>query len=275
MTEYPYYPKRRPMETAASGKWLTARLSAEEDHYAAILRGVARHIDALLRITRKDEGPPYPCWANDWFLPFDGATLYGMIAELAPKRYIEVGSGVSTRFARQAIRDLGLQTRIVSMDPSPRSEIDSISDEVIKSRMEDVTRSFWEGIGSEDLLFLDNSHRSFPNSDVTVFFAEVLPLLPPGTVWGLHDIFLPYDYPEECSRLQYYNEKYLLLAYLIGGANGDEILLPLFWASSRPRLRGILERLWAQDDLFRGLRTHGSLFWLRRGGPPVTSSVSV
>ena len=46
--------------------------------------------------------------------------------------------------------------------------------------MEDVPRDFWEGIGSNDLLFIDNSHRSFPNSDVTVFFAEVLPALKPA-----------------------------------------------------------------------------------------------
>jgi hypothetical protein len=130
--------------------------------------------------------------------------------------------------------------------------------------MEEVPREFWEGIGPEDLLFLDNSHRSFPNSDVTVFFTEVLPALQPGTIWGLHDIFLPWDYPEEW-RDRFYNEQYLLLSYLLGGADGDEIVLPVLWASHQSRLHGILAPLWAREDLFRDVRMHGACFWMRRG----------
>jgi hypothetical protein len=136
---------------------------------------MARHVDPLLCIPRAQEDSSRPFWANDWFPPFDGASLYGLIAERSPPRYIEVGSGISTRFARQAISDLDLQTRIVSIDPHPHTVIDTLCDEVVHSRMEDVPREFWEGIGPEDLLFVDNSHRSFPNSDVTVFFAEVMP----------------------------------------------------------------------------------------------------
>jgi hypothetical protein len=48
-----------------------------------------------------------------------------MIASKRPKQYFEIGSGNSTKFARQAIRDHGA-TRIVSIDPSPRAEIDAI-----------------------------------------------------------------------------------------------------------------------------------------------------
>jgi len=268
LTEYPYHPHSRPIEVAAGGRRLTARLSAEEDRYAATLRGIARHVDSLLRIPRVEENSRGPFWANDWFPPFDGACLYGLIAELSPRRYIEVGSGMSTRFARQAISDMALQTRIVSIDPHPHTDIDALCDEVVRSRMEDAPREFWEGIGPEDLLFVDNSHRSFPNSDVTVFFAEVLPGLRPGTIWGLHDILLPLDYPEEW-RDRFYNEQYLLLAYLLGGADGDEIVLPALWASFEPRLHGILAPLWAREDLFDNDATHGGCFWMRRGAGPI------
>jgi predicted O-methyltransferase YrrM len=264
LTEYPYHPHSRPIEDAAGGRRLTARLSAEEDRYAATLGGVARHLESLLRIPRAAENPGGPFWANDWFPPFDGASLYGLIAERSPRRYIEVGSGMSTRFAPQAISDLGLQTRIVSIDPHPHTAIDALCDEVVRCGMEEVPREFWDGIGPEDLLFVDNSHRSFPNSDVTVFFAEVLPALRPGTIWGLHDILLPWDYPEEW-RDRFYNEQYLLLAYLLGGADGDEIVLPACWASFEPRLHGILAPLWAREDLFREVGTHGGCFWMRRG----------
>jgi hypothetical protein len=129
--------------------------------------------------------------------------------------------------------------------------------------MEDVPREFWDGIGPQDMLFLDNSHRSFQGSDVTVFFSEVLPALPSGTVWGLHDIFLPMDYPDYWKD-RFYNEQYLLLAYLLGGSVEDEVLLPVAWASSQERLRAILEPLWAHDDGLRGWWAHGGCFWMRR-----------
>ena len=263
VTEYPYYPHKRRIEDAAAGRRLTARLRAEEDRYATTLRGIARHIDSLLRIPRTEEDVSRPFWVNDWFPPFDGAALYGLIAERSPRRYIEVGSGISTRFARKAISDLGLQTRIVSIDPHPHTVIDTLCDEAVRSRMEEVPREFWEGIGPDDLLFIDNSHRSFPNSDVTVFFVEVMPALRAGTIWGMHDIFLPWDYPEEW-RERFYNEQYLLLSYLLGGADGDEIILPVTWAAHQPQLHGILAPLWEREELIRDLETNGSCFWMRR-----------
>jgi predicted O-methyltransferase YrrM len=262
VTEYPCYPHKRRIEDAAAGKRLTERLRAEEDRYATTLRGIARHIDSLLRIPRAEGDDSSPFWVNDWFPPFDGAALYGLIAERSPRRYIEVGSGISTRFARKAISDLGLQTRIVSIDPHPRTVIDALCDEVVRSRMEEVPREFWEGIGPDDLLFIDNSHCSFPNSDVTVFFVEVMPALRAGTIWGVHDIFLPWDYPEEW-RDRFYNEQYLLLSYLLGGADGDEIILPVTWAAHQPQLHGILAPLW-ENEPFRDVKTNGSCFWMRR-----------
>jgi hypothetical protein len=263
VTEYFYDPHRRPIEEASSGKRLTERLCAEDDHYATTLRGIARHIPSLLSIPRGEEDSRRPFWANEWFPPFDGASLYGLIAERAPQRYIEVGSGMSTRFARKAISDLDLQTRIISIDPHPHTIIDELCDEVVRSRMEEVPRDFWEGIGPDDVFFIDNSHRSFPNSDVTVFFTEIMPALPSGTIWGIHDVFLPWDYPEEW-RGRFYNEQYLLLAYLLGGADGDEILLPVMWAAHQAHLHDILAALWARDDLFRDVGTHGGCFWMQR-----------
>jgi hypothetical protein len=264
ITDYPYHPRKRPIEDAAAGKRLAMRLRAEENCYATALHDIARHVDSLGRIPRAQDGPKAPFWANNWFPPFDGAVLYGLIAERSPRRFIEVGSGNSTRFARQAITDLNLQTRIISIDPHPHTTIDELCDEVMRSRMEDVPSEFWERIGPEDMLFVDNSHRSFPNSDVTVFFAEVLPALRPGTIYGLHDIFLPWDYPE-AWRDRFYNEQYLLLTYLLGGADGDDILLPLMWATHRSHLHGILAPLWAREDLFRDMEIGGGSFWLRRG----------
>ena len=88
------------------------------------MKGVARHLNSLLRISRDESDSATPFWANDWFPPLDGATLYGLIAERSPRRYIEVGSGISTRFARQAIQDANLPTFIISIDPHPHTAVD-------------------------------------------------------------------------------------------------------------------------------------------------------
>jgi hypothetical protein len=270
VTEYSYFPRKRPIEDGAGGKQLQSRFRGEQDLYIATMRGVARHIPSLLRVPREERDSDTPFWANDWFPPLDGASLYGLIAERSPRRFIEVGSGMSTRFARRAIQDAKLSTRIVSIDPHPHTAVDSLCDEKIRSRMEDVPRDFWEGIGPDDLLFIDNSHRSFPNSDVTVFFTEVLPALKPATVWGLHDILLPWDYPETWGD-RFYNEQYLLMAYLLGGANNDDVILPARWVSSQPFIHDILAPLWAREDLFRGVGTHGGCFWMRRGPTPIAN----
>ena len=63
-------------------------------------------------------------------------------------------------------------------------------------------------------MFVDNSHRSFMKLDVTVFFTEILPRLQPGVLVGIHDIFLPDDYPAHWD-VRYYSEQYLLWRVLL------------------------------------------------------------
>lgn len=163
ITEYPYHPHCQPMEDAAGERQPRKRFRGEQDRYSATWRGVARHIGSLLGTPRDEHNSSAPFRANDWFPPLDGALLYRLIAEQSPRRFIEVDSGVSTRFARQAIQDGSLPTFVISIDPHPHTAGNSLCDEIICSRMEEVPRHFWEEIGPNDLLFIDNSHRrSFP-----------------------------------------------------------------------------------------------------------------
>jgi hypothetical protein len=264
ITEYSYFPNRRPIESSAGGRQLEAMFQRSQKMIEATVRGIARHTDSLARVPRLNDGSLRPCWQNDWFPPFDGAALYGLVAQNKPARYIEVGSGISTRFARQAITDHGLPTKIVSIDPHPHNSLEGLCDETIVSRMEDLPGSYWESLSSSDMVFIDNSHRSFPGSDVTIFFTEILPAFPSGLLYGVHDIFLPCDYPEEWSK-RFYSEQYLLMTYLLGGGDGDQIVLPVAWVSAQARLHSLLSELWNRDDLFAGLSTHGGAFWAKRG----------
>ncbi len=268
ITDYAYFPAPRELEKAAGGRQVDAIFRRHLPSIAATMQGIARHADALQRIPREESGPLSPFWANPWFPPFDGSALYGILAETKPRRYIEVGSGISTRFARQAVKDLGLETRIISIDPHPHNAVEGLCDETIVKRAEDMPASFWAGLSADDMVFIDNSHRCFPGSDVTVFFTEVMPALPEGVVYGIHDIFLPQDYPAEWND-RFYSEHYLLMMYLLGGGGHDQILLPVRWAWREPELHGALSALWDRKDLFDGLWTHGGAFWARRGAPVV------
>jgi hypothetical protein len=66
------------------------------------------------------------------------------------------------------------------------------------------------------VLFIDSSHHSFTNSDVTAFYLDILPRLKSGVVIQIHDVFFPYDYPPEWSD-GFYNEQYLGLQAFSAG----------------------------------------------------------
>lgn len=262
-TDYAYRPAPRPLETSVGGKALLERLSREQDAYAATLRTIGDFQSNLAAIL--PDALDQPHWRNPWLPGLDAAAIYALVASTRPRRYIEVGSGMSTRFAARAIADHGLATEIVSIDPEPRADIAALCSRTHRQPLEDVASSLWDDLSPQDLIFFDGSHRAFQNSDVTVFFTEIVPAMPPGLIYGIHDICLPFDYPAEWSR-RFYNEQYMLAAYLLGGGGGDEIVLPAFWTSQQPQLADILRPLWDSENL-AGTETHGGAFWLRRGQP--------
>lgn len=112
---------------------------------------------------------------------------------------------------------------ITSIDPEPRSEIDSLCNTVVRSRLEDISPSFFDSMQKGDVLFFDGSHRCFQGSDVTVFFMDILPRLQNGVTVGIQDIFLPFDYPSKWTR-RFYNEQYLLGTALLYGPEAFNIL---------------------------------------------------
>ena len=162
---------------------------------------------------------------------------------------------------RRAIEDGGLSTRIVSIDPSPRVEIDPLCDEVIRAPLEEVSADLRARLSPGDVCFVDGSHRAFQNSDVTIAMLELLPALPSDVLVGFHDIFLPDDYPPAWVE-RYYNEQYLLAMFLLGGHAGMEIVLPAWDVSRRAELAAIVAPIW-EGEAFAEVERHGDAFWLR------------
>jgi predicted O-methyltransferase YrrM len=264
-TEYPYHPRHRLFPESASGKKIIALLAKADESSQTLLVEAARYREALRTIPlRVDPDSPSPGWVNGALPGLDGIMLYTLIRTLKPRTYLEVGSGNSTKFVRKAITDGGLKTRIVSIEPYSRPSIDALCDLVIREPFENVSESVISGLlAPNDVVFIDNSHRSFQNSDVTVFFTETIALLPPGTYYGIHDIFLPSDYPEAWLS-KYYNEQYLLTAYLLGGAGGDRVIFPGMSVSvGAPKFAKALAALFEGPE-FVDVERHAAAFWMRR-----------
>jgi len=263
-----HYTVRLEYPTSASNepRWdphpeLERIIASRDETYRASLETIAGYREALVDIELHARDPREPSWVNGWLPPLDGAAMYAFIRSRSPALYLEIGSGSSTKFAARARRDGRLQTRIVSIDPEPRAEVDALCDRVVRMPLEAVDTSVFQELSERDVLFFDGSHRTFMNSDATVFFLEVLPELPGGVLVGVHDIFLPYDYPREFAN-RYYSEQYLLAAHLIAGNPALEPVLATHYASRHPGLRAIVEPVWS-DRRLETVETHGCAFWLR------------
>ena len=66
-----------------------------------------------------------------------------------------------------------------------------------------------------DVLFIDSSHVSKVGSDVNYIFFNILPALQTGVRIHFHDVFYPFEYPEQwILNGRSWSEAYLLRAFL-------------------------------------------------------------
>lgn len=208
-----------------------------------------------------------PAWNNGFLPGLDMAALFSILSTRKPKRYLEVGSGNSTLVAAVAKAQHSPHTEIISIDPFPREDIDQISQTIIRAPFESVGSKMAETLEPGDILFIDNSHRVLPNSDATVAFLEWFPLLKPGVIVQIHDIYIPWDYPQEmCDRA--YSEQYVLAMALLSNPKRYQAIFPAFWVSEQPEFQNKLASLWNHPNT-NGVEQHGGSFWFEIGPSPL------
>jgi len=201
-----------------------------------------------------------PTWNNGFLPVLDIIGIYTMLTEFKPKKYIEIGSGNSTKVAFKAKTEQNLDTEIISIDPMPRAEIDHLANRVIREPFEDIDFDIVDELNENDVLFVDNSHRILPNSDSMVFFLEVLPRLKKGVIVQIHDIYLPYDYPQfMCDR--FYSEQYGLAMYLLANPKKYETILPNYFIFEDKELSELISPIWQHDNI-QNVEKHGGSYWL-------------
>ncbi len=245
----------------APHKVLSELVTRNQETYESHLRRVVANMSHLESLQANLSDTDFT-WRNDYLPAWDAVMLHTMIGHYEPSAYLEVGSGYSTLVASQAIADFGLETTLTSMDPSPRASIEKYCDHLVRKRLEDIDLGLFSALYVGDILFIDNSHRLLPNSDVTVFFLDILPKIKPGVIIHLHDIYLPYDYPQEmCDRM--YSEQYALSIALLSNPDKFEILMPSYFVSQDNSLSQILDPIWQLDSI-KSPESHGGSFWFRK-----------
>jgi hypothetical protein len=239
-------------------------IDANREEYASLLNlfNAYGSIFQQIKLSSDETDENQPAWNNEFLPGLDIIALYALVAEFKPKQYIEVGSGNSTKVVRKAIVDNKLVTEITSIDPFPRANIDHLANNVLRLPIENMEdHSVFKNLEAGDILFIDNSHRALPNSDVTVCFLEILPVLKPGVIVHVHDIYIPYDYPQfMCDRA--YSEQYVLAAFILANPKKYKTIMPNYFVSEDKELREILSPIWAFKEL-DSVERHGGSFWFQ------------
>ncbi len=258
--EYPVEQKRRWDEDNPN-RFLNEIIGRNRLGYQKVLECFLKYRTNFKKIKLRPDkklGMYEPTWINGWMPALDSIALYSFIAMHRPSIYIEIGSGNSTKFAHQAIIDHGLSTKIISIDPMPRAEIDDLCDEVIREPVENLSSDLFAAMNKKDILYIDNSHRAFMNSDATAVFLDILPSLRPHVLVQIHDVTLPYDYPADWAD-RFYSEQYLLGSYLLADGEKFKIIFPGAFVSNDGELTKTLSPIW--EDL-KGVERHGCSFWI-------------
>jgi hypothetical protein len=234
-------------------------LGRSAEGYRATIGLIERCGPELARIPVLSSDPGEPRWGQDYFTGVDAAALYSLIRARRPSRFHEVGSGNSTLFAARAIRDGGLTTRILSVDPAPRADVERVCDETIRVPLEQADLRHVAALEAGDVLLVDSSHCALTNSDVVAFFLDLLPALPGGVLVGIHDVFLPDDYPWWLAG-RWYSEQYLLGAWLLGAGDRVRVVLASHFCATEPTIRVTLDAAWERIGL--PVLAYGSSLWL-------------
>ncbi len=160
------------------------------------------------------------CYNYGQFNAGDAEYLYNMIRLFKPKRIIEIGSGNSTLMARNGIvknslLDSNYSCEHICIEPYEQPWLEETGVNIIRKRVEDVGLDIFKTLNTNDILFIDSSHMIRPQGDVLFEYLEILPLLNNGVIVHIHDIFSPRDYRESWFGEKFWNEQYLLEAFLV------------------------------------------------------------
>ena len=158
---------------------------------------------------------------NEAFCHCDAIILHCLLRHFRPRRVIEIGSGFSSCVTLDTNRlFLNDSIQCVFIDPYSTvlktlrgGNVEGLH--IIPKRVQDVPLDVFTELDSGDVLFIDSSHVSKVGSDVNHILFNILPALRPSVRVHFHDVFYPFEYPENwIVNGRSWTEAYLLRAFL-------------------------------------------------------------
>ena len=103
--------------------------------------------------------------------------------------------------------------------------------QLVSQRLQTVRLELFSDLGPGDILFIDSTHVAKFSSDVNYLFFEILPSIRAGVYIHFHDIFFPFEYPDEwLIEGRAWNEAYIMRAFLQYNDIFRIVLFPTFLA---------------------------------------------
>jgi hypothetical protein len=124
--------------------------------------------------------------------------------------------------------------------------------------VQDVDVAIFEQLDHGDVLFIDSTHVLKTGSDVCHELFSVLPALKAGVLIQFHDVFWPFEYPEDwvLRDNRSWNEIYALRAFLSYNTNFEILFFNDYFCT--------WHRDQVQHDYPAMLKNTGGSLWLRK-----------
>jgi len=210
----------------------------------------------------------------------EAQVLHAVIRHYKPARLIDIGGGVPTYCASQAIsmnrRDTGVNGHVTCIEPNAIDLIKSLDNVKLISRpIQEVPLEYFTQLGVNDVVFIDSNHVVRSGSEVNYIVLEILPILPKGVLVQIHDIYLPYDYDRDVLRnFIHPNETALVAAFLACNTRYKILFsMSMLHYERRREMQSVLSEYNPESD-WRGMRVgeydpakhFPSSLWLRVEG---------
>ena len=237
------------------------RLASAEDELLSLLETHAsafEHADELGYTER-----------NHYFRGLDAVTLFARLRADRPRTVIEIGTGYSTSVAAAALElnaAEGDPPSLVTIDPFDRHSLKRAPRGVevvrVRAELQSLALDRFAELEAGDVLFVDSSHVHKFGSDVEFQFEQVYPVLAPGVIVHVHDVFSPYPYPLAwyTRERRFWNEQ-SYLETLLRSPSAFRVQMPVHaLARQSARIAATCARVCTWD----GYRHRGSSFYLER-----------
>lgn len=199
---------------------------------------------------------------NNFYSYADGIFYYFILRLTSPRKVVEIGSGFSSALLLD-INDnyFGGKIQCIFIEPYAKrlKSLLKKTDEVniYEKRLQDVELSVFEKLEKGDILFIDSTHVVKTNSDVNYIFSKILPCLNEGVYIHFHDIFYPFEYPQEHLESGWaWNEDYMLRSFLQYNDSFEIVLWNHYFITKAYD--------WIAEHMPLCLKNTGGSIWIRR-----------